>query len=75
MTLGYGFVVLGLHNIPLTVRSFNEARVRAYEKAGFREFGRRKEARRFGDRTYDLIYMECLATSFRSPKLSELLSE
>lgn len=75
LTVDYGFVALGLHNIMLTVRSFNQAGVRAYEKAGFREFGRRKEARRFGEQAYDLIYMECLATNFQSPKLTELLPE
>jgi RimJ/RimL family protein N-acetyltransferase len=68
-----GFTALGLHNIMLTVRSYNERGVRAYSRAGFKIIGRRREARRFGGQAYDLIYMECLATEFASPVLQRLL--
>lgn len=73
LTVDYGFMVLGLHNVMLTVRSFNKGGIRAYEKSGFREFGRRREARRFGKEVYDLIYMECLASEFESPVLYQIL--
>ncbi len=64
LMLGYGFGVLGLHNIDLTVVDFNSRGIRACERAGFRVTGRRREAWRLGDRLYDLVSMECLATEF-----------
>jgi RimJ/RimL family protein N-acetyltransferase len=73
LMLDYGFNALGLHNIMLHVFSNNPRAVRAYQKAGFREMGRRREARRVGDRVYDVIYMDCLATEFQSPVLRKLL--
>jgi RimJ/RimL family protein N-acetyltransferase len=67
LMLDYGYTVLGLHNIMLTTYSFNERAVRAYQRAGFRVMGRRREARRMGGQAYDVVYMECLATEFKSP--------
>jgi RimJ/RimL family protein N-acetyltransferase len=67
LTLNYGFTVLGLHNVMLTVYGLNEAGIRAYTRAGFRELGRRREAARLGGRVCDVIYMDCLATEFQSP--------
>ena len=73
LMLDYGFTALGLHNIMLTVFSFNTRGIRAYTRAGFRIVGRRREAHRFSGRAYDVIYMDCLATEFQSPVLSRLL--
>ena len=73
LMLDYGFNALGLHNIMLTVFSNNPRALRAYQKAGFREIGRRREARRVGDRAFDVVYMDCLATEFQSPVLRSLL--
>jgi RimJ/RimL family protein N-acetyltransferase len=67
LMLDYGFSVLGLHNIMLHTYSFNERAIRAYQRAGFRVIGRRREARRVAGRAYDVIYMDCLATEFQSP--------
>jgi RimJ/RimL family protein N-acetyltransferase len=41
LTLDYAFNAYGLENVMLTVYEFNAGGIRAYEKAGFREFGRR----------------------------------
>lgn len=73
LMLDYGFTALELHNIMLTTQSFNERAIRAYLRAGFREFGRRREAHRLGGRVYDVVYMDCLATEFASPVLHRLL--
>ncbi|HLY29547.1 MAG TPA: GNAT family protein [Ktedonobacterales bacterium] len=67
LLLDYGFHVLGLHNIMLDTYSYNERAIRAYKRAGFREFGRRRECQRLGDRWYDIVYMDCLASEFTSP--------
>ena len=67
LMLDYGFSVLGLHNIMLDTYSYNERAIRAYKRAGFREIGRRREAKRVGGQLYDVVYMDCLATEFHSP--------
>jgi diamine N-acetyltransferase len=69
LMLDYAFTALGLHSVMLTVYEFNLAGFRAYEKAGFRECGRRRESHWMGGRFWDEIYMDCLATEFSSPVL------
>jgi RimJ/RimL family protein N-acetyltransferase len=74
LLLDYGFTVLGLHNIMLRAASFNERGLRAYRRAGFREFGRRRESGRLGGQTFDTVYMDCLATDFQASVLGPLLT-
>ncbi len=64
LTLDYGFRLLGLHNIMLSVSSANTAAIRAYTRAGFHVVGARRECRREGDSVLDSIFMDCLATEF-----------
>jgi RimJ/RimL family protein N-acetyltransferase len=66
LMLDYGFNYLGLHNIMLRVYSFNQRGIRAYQRAGFQIIGHRREAHRLGSQPHDVIYMDCLATEFRS---------
>jgi diamine N-acetyltransferase len=73
LMLDYGFTLLGLHNITLRVDGYNERAIRAYTRAGFKEFGRRREVRRRGERRYDVVYMDCLASEFTQSTLSALL--
>lgn len=73
LVLDYAFHLLGLHNVLLTVFATNPRGVRAYEKAGFRQIGRRHEAYRLGQQRYDVIYMEALASAFQSPVLERSL--
>ncbi len=72
--LDYAFTALGLHNVMLTVFEFNPAGLRAYEKAGFREFGRRRQSRFMGGRLWDEVYMQCLAPDVASPVLARILT-
>ncbi len=58
LMLDYAFTTLGLHNVMLRVYGFNLAGRRAYERAGFREFGRRRQAKVLGGTFWDVIYME-----------------
>ena len=67
LMLDYAFAALGLHNVMLTVFTFNPAGIRAYEKAGFKPIGRRRECRVMGGKVYDEIYMDCLAPEFDRP--------
>lgn len=66
LMLDYGFSVLGLHSVYLTVAVYNLAGRRAYERAGFRESGRRRDAWLMGGRYWDEIIMDCLASEFDS---------
>lgn len=70
LTLDYAFTALGLHSVMLTVAEFNLAGRRAYERAGFREFGRRRQCRWLAGRLWDDVYMDCLSSEFTSPVLA-----
>ena len=74
LVLDYGFTALGLHNIWLTVDEVHVGARRAYEKAGFKETGRRREAVRLGHRRWDMIEMDCLAREFESPLLARVFT-
>ena len=54
----------------LTVAEFNLAGIRAYQKAGFRELGRRRQSRMMGGKLWDTVYMDCLTNEFTSPRLT-----
>ena len=74
LMLDYAFTALGLHNVMLTVFAYNPAGIRAYEKAGFKPIGRRRECRVMGGKVYDEIYMDCLASEFESPVLGRVFA-
>ncbi len=72
LLLDYAFTALGLHNVLLQVDEANPAARRAYEKAGFKEIGRRRQAVRGARGRTDEIYMDCLAAEFDSPVLGRV---
>ncbi|HVB65233.1 MAG TPA: GNAT family protein [Nitrolancea sp.] len=72
LMLDYAFTALGLHNVMLDVSEYNLAGRRAYEKAGFREIGRRRQADQLQGRLWDLVLMDCIATEFESPVLGKV---
>jgi RimJ/RimL family protein N-acetyltransferase len=69
LMLDYAFTGLGLQNVMLRVWEYNRAGIRVYEKAGFREFGRRTKAHMMNGRWWDDIYMQALSDNFDSPVL------
>jgi RimJ/RimL family protein N-acetyltransferase len=73
LVLDYGFTALGLHNIMLRVMSYNQRGIRAYTRVGFKEIGRLRQAKRLGDRAYDVVLMDCLATEFSGTAVRRLL--
>jgi diamine N-acetyltransferase len=72
LMLDYAFSMLELHSVYLTVVEFNLAGIRAYEKAGFRHSGRRRDAIAMDGRYWDEIYMDCLASEFCAPSRDDL---
>jgi RimJ/RimL family protein N-acetyltransferase len=62
LLLDYGFNILNLHSIMLLVHGDNPHAFKCYQKVGFKEIGRRREARIKGGEYIDLIYMDILDT-------------
>lgn len=69
----YGFKVLNLNNIMLKVFEFNKGAIRAYEKAGFKEFGRRSQTYFINGKYYDDVFMEILAGDCKTHFLDEFM--
>lgn len=70
-TRDYAFESLGLHRLELDVFSFNPRAERAYEKAGFRREGVRRDAVRDGDGYGDDILMAILEPEWRTVRAQE----
>jgi diamine N-acetyltransferase len=72
LMLDFAFTALGLHSVLLYTDSYNLAGQAAYRKAGFKEFGRRRQCSFLNGELHDFVYMDCLATEFTSPVLSRI---
>lgn len=73
LLVDYAFTVLGLNHVWLRYIAMNERARQVYDRVGFREAGRLREAVRVGQRRYDVVFMDLLAREFRSPVLAEKL--
>ena len=65
MLLDYGFEELGLNRVGLSVFAFNEDAISTYEKLGFREEGRLREALKRDGAFHDAILMSILESEWR----------
>jgi RimJ/RimL family protein N-acetyltransferase len=74
LMLDYAFTALGLNSVMLDVAEYNLAGRRAYEKAGFREIGRRRQADILAGQVWDLVLMDCVASEFTSPLLARVFA-
>ena len=70
LTLDWAFNMLGLHNVMLTVLPTNTAAIRAYEKAGFKRIGLRRDALSVRGGRGDEVLMDAVAGEFESPVLA-----
>lgn len=71
----YGFNAMELNSIMLLTFGWNIAGQKAYIKAGFREIGRRRQARFFAGKYWDDIYYDLLREEFESPVLEAKMTE
>jgi RimJ/RimL family protein N-acetyltransferase len=74
LLLDFAFNLLNLNSVLLRVHSFNKRALKCYEKCGFKEIGRRREAFIIGSKKYDDIYMDILASEFQG-KITNLINE
>jgi len=70
LLVDYAFTAFGLRNIMLDTVAFNERALASYRKVGFREIGRRRGSHRIGNRRYDQVFMDCLASEFYEVRTS-----
>jgi RimJ/RimL family protein N-acetyltransferase len=75
LTLDYGFSLLNLNNITLGVLAFNKRAIHAYENAGFKQVGRRRQVQIIDNKKYDVILMDILAEEFETTLLKKYLPE
>jgi diamine N-acetyltransferase len=74
LMLDYAFTALGLNSVMLRVLAVNVAGLRAYQKAGFREIGRRRASQLLAGAWVDTIFMDCLASEFESAVLAPIFA-
>jgi diamine N-acetyltransferase len=75
LALDWAFNMLGLRNVMLETFEFNEQARRAYERAGFRMIGPRRDAVHALGRRWDSLLMDATADDFDSPVLARLRPE
>lgn len=75
LLLDYGFNLLNLNSIMLGVFSYNQRAISSYRKVGFKEIGRRRQARIVGGKKYDIVLMDILAEEFESVYVNKLIEK
>jgi diamine N-acetyltransferase len=70
LTLDWAFNVLSLRNVLLEVMPWNARAIRAYEKAGFKLVGRRRDAILMHGRRWDEVLMDAVAEEFEGSVLT-----
>ena len=60
LVLRFAFLELNLNRVSLTVFEYNQRGIRSYEKAGFKEEGREREALERDGKRWDMLFMGIL---------------
>ena len=69
LLIDYGFRLLNLNSIMLGVMEFNQAAHQSYQTLGFKEIGRRRQARLVDGIYYDVIFMDLLSEEWHETYL------
>jgi RimJ/RimL family protein N-acetyltransferase len=69
----YAIHGLEMHNVQLATLEFNVAGIQAYRRAGFTEYGRRRQAWLHNGRRWDVIYMDVVASEWKSPVVATMM--
>lgn len=75
LLLDFGFNILNLNSIHLRAYSYNSPALKCYQKVGFKEAGRLREAKIIGGNKYDYVYMDILANEFKSLYIESVLKK
>ncbi len=73
LMLDYGFNVLNLNNVMLSVYGYNKRAKKCYEKAGFKLIGVRRKSLFMAGKYHDEYFMDILADDFKDSKLKKIL--
>jgi len=73
LILDYGFNIINLSNIWLSVFSYNASAIKVYKNCGFKEIGRRRKSIILGNKVYDEIYMDLLSEEFQGSIIRDLV--
>lgn len=60
LALQWAFTIIGLRNVMLESYEYNEHAIRAYERAGFKIIGRRRDAVRALGKRWDTVLMDAV---------------
>ncbi|MEA4920419.1 MAG: GNAT family protein [Clostridiaceae bacterium] len=60
LLIDFGFNYLNLNNIMLKVFAFNERAIKCYQKTGFKEIGRRRQAYYLNGKYHDEVFMDII---------------
>ena len=71
LMVGYGFMTLNFHRIHLRVYANNPRGVRCYEKVGFKQEGRLREAHFFAGKYIDILLMSILKDEWKKENMKE----
>jgi RimJ/RimL family protein N-acetyltransferase len=69
LLLEYAFTLLNLNSVMLGVFAFNARAIALYRRVGFREIGRRRQARIIGGQKHDAVLMDILAEEFEPRRI------
>lgn len=73
LMLQYAFDVLGMQNVMLTAHADNVRGIRAYERAGFRRIGVRRNAVQVGRRRLDEVLMDAVPDDIEPSFLDQVM--
>ncbi len=73
LVLDYAFNLLNLHHVSLSLFEYNQRAYHCYKKVGFKEVGRRREAKPLGNKKYDVILMDILSTEYESVYIKKII--
>ncbi len=69
--LRFAFEELNLNRVTLNVFEYNERAIKSYQKLGFQEEGRQRQAMSRWDRRWDLIFMGVLRSEWEAKNLTQ----
>ena len=75
LILDYAFNILNLNNVMLGTFEFNRRSMACFKKVGFKEMGRRRQARIIAGKKYDVIMMDILAEEFKSVLVKNVMEK